>query len=1113
MSPPVFPPLNGKSLKDERRTFNKFKTSLGEFHVLHSLDLPSYSKKNQEKGEADFVVLAPNKGIFIIEVKGGGLEFKNGQWFSVLGSSKRKINSPHEQAENNAFEIRKKLRNAFPHINGDGFTNTLITWGSVFPSQAYNAVGSEFEDEKWRVWDANSFYHDIKEFINLLHIKQIEKLKKIDRKFKLPSKNEIEKYTKFLRRDFECPKLLRVQGDAIDKKIHKYTEDQLETLDALDGNNRIVIRGGAGTGKTLLAADVIRRQIQKNKNPLFLCYNKEITTKVQSMMLEEGYYHLYNTYPTIKTWHQFLSNSLLLEKSAIDDLQKKISFSNWASKTLAKTYIERINQLDKIIQDASKGIDDKYIVKYTFKMGNAENLGSGTFLVEDNYTMESSTKFKEFDELRQKIVGNTPQKMHEPREVYNDIKHFLKQKYLPDSSRYEFEFKDSKIFIFDKVLEIIQILIVGEKIKDLRKIHLSVLDDLKNNYLDKFKFTENNTLEGYGFIYFTKQGKRFFNNNVNQNYFSNKKLGPQKSISVDLGIISNYKTFFEVNVDWGYSVRKTLNPYAANLSKDDIIERIENDIELYSSKEQIEYFNTLNIEEYFKTISPKHKYDIIVVDESQDIIANRVNLNCIHLTVKGGIQNGKWNFFLDPMQFSSSFNDGIKDGIQVYKKIKSNLEEVILPHYHTLITNCRNTKEIANSMFKICDIQSGAEELGMKYKVNDEIESGINPNFIYYDENEQIPEIINDILKPLKKEKIPGKDIQILSMDNNLDDRIKQADKYFDIFSVDNYGYYKNSIGKFFGSPNDERSKFLHFVDFFDAYNYDWMQNYDEDKQTIIPHTFSHDSEGIFSLSFNPDIIKKYLFAQYLDKNQSDELIKKLKDSNNDSFALPENIEKDNFLNSELYSYFNIQQPKWISFHEKFFKEENGKSVVDIDEIKKMASIENWYKEFNTSKRVCFDSSVVLNDNEFNPLGDGSKIYNGAKLVKGFYLSKDERTALNERGKLGRLSKSMLEWYTKNGEFKEYNIGSIDGSSFDTFVSNFSQACEQYKHFNQSTAKHSSVYKFRGMDQKYITLVGLHSLKPRDFQALYIGMSRAKVKLDIICHSSLEQGINEILNG
>ena len=90
--------------------------------------------------------MAPNKGIFIIEVKGGGLQFKDGQWYSTKkGSNKRPIKPPHYQAKDNAYAVRDKLKEKFP--GKKGFGDTLITWGCVFPSQAYNAVGSEFEEK------------------------------------------------------------------------------------------------------------------------------------------------------------------------------------------------------------------------------------------------------------------------------------------------------------------------------------------------------------------------------------------------------------------------------------------------------------------------------------------------------------------------------------------------------------------------------------------------------------------------------------------------------------------------------------------------------------------------------------------------------------------------------------------------------------------------------------------------------------------------------------------------------------------------------------------------------------------------------------------------------
>ena len=112
------------------------------------------------------------------------------------------------------------------------------------------------------------------------------------------------------------------------------------------------------------------------------------------------------------------------------------------------------------------------------------------------------------------------------------------------------------------------------------------------------------------------------------------------------------------------------------------------------------------------------------------------------------------------------------------------------------------------------------------------------------------------------------------------------------------------------------------------------------------------------------------------------------------------------------------------------------------------------------------------------------------------------------------MSKAELEYYNNdpNG-FSGYNEGDYPGKNIEKFIEEFAKACNKYKHFEDSSAKHSSVYKFRGMDQKYITLVGLHNLQPRDLQSLYIGMSRAKVKLEVITHQSLEQPIAELLDG
>jgi DNA helicase IV len=54
----------------------------------------------------------------------------------------------------------------------------------------------------------------------------------------------------------------------------RLTEEQTLVLDMLDQAPRVGVRGGAGTGKTLLAMELARRWTEEGKRVLLLCYNR-----------------------------------------------------------------------------------------------------------------------------------------------------------------------------------------------------------------------------------------------------------------------------------------------------------------------------------------------------------------------------------------------------------------------------------------------------------------------------------------------------------------------------------------------------------------------------------------------------------------------------------------------------------------------------------------------------------------------------------------------------------------------------------------------------------------------------------------------------------------------
>ena len=79
----MIPPYVTSEVKSrgERQIFELFKNDpdTADWIVLHSLNLCHHTKRIY--GEIDFLVLAPLRGVFVLEVKSGDVKRKGGVWF------------------------------------------------------------------------------------------------------------------------------------------------------------------------------------------------------------------------------------------------------------------------------------------------------------------------------------------------------------------------------------------------------------------------------------------------------------------------------------------------------------------------------------------------------------------------------------------------------------------------------------------------------------------------------------------------------------------------------------------------------------------------------------------------------------------------------------------------------------------------------------------------------------------------------------------------------------------------------------------------------------------------------------------------------------------------
>ena len=166
-------------------------------------------------------------------------------------------------------------------------------------------------------------------------------------------------------------------------------------------------------------------------------------------------------------------------------------------------------------------------------------------------------------------------------------------------------------------------------------------------------------------------------------------------------------------------------------------------------KNATKYFGEILPEEFFEWVSglpegdvEKLKYDLIVMDEGQDII-KPIYLYSLDMLLKGGLEKGNWAVFYDEKQniYNPEYSDGM-DIIESYSSAK-----------FKLFVNCRNTIQIGTY---------SAKESGVQIEQFLQ-ENGEDVQMISYSDINDFKQQIKEIIKKLRVEKVDASDISFLA--------------------------------------------------------------------------------------------------------------------------------------------------------------------------------------------------------------------------------------------------------------------------------------------------------------------------------------------------------------
>lgn len=280
------PPYIDRNCKSsgERMIFEMFKKDAftKDWIVLHSLNLSQNA--NRLYGEIDFLLLIPKAGIFVLEVKGGDVKCKDGIWHFIDRFGNSNINkSPFNQARDAMFSLKAAIKKEF----GENHSFNRIQYGFFVAFPQVNFDKHSVEYEQWQIFDKGRYNSNHQTFFNEL-IQQFSLKHKTQPWFSvsdsLPEHKDLMTIYDFLRGDFERVRTMEDKISEFENQVKIYTSEQFIILDSVEINERSVIQGSAGTGKTMIAIEAAIRAASEGKRIFLTCFNRLIGDWMQKQV-------------------------------------------------------------------------------------------------------------------------------------------------------------------------------------------------------------------------------------------------------------------------------------------------------------------------------------------------------------------------------------------------------------------------------------------------------------------------------------------------------------------------------------------------------------------------------------------------------------------------------------------------------------------------------------------------------------------------------------------------------------------------------------------------------------------------------------------------------------
>lgn len=230
--------------------------------VLANLRLTDEGKDH----ELDLVALVPDVGLVVVEVKGGAVSVDGqGTWWQGSGS-RRRVVRPVEQARDGKYALRHYVE------TDPRWTRTRVRWAHavVLP---YTPLADDFatpDCPRWTIHGRDDIPH--------LAERLLEGASRMEDGQRVPHVEDVEAVVEILRGRLLPAGGVAAEADEREARADRLTQEQALLLKVTRLLHRVEVRGGAGSGKTVLALtqakDLTRGGSgQPSQRVALLCYS------------------------------------------------------------------------------------------------------------------------------------------------------------------------------------------------------------------------------------------------------------------------------------------------------------------------------------------------------------------------------------------------------------------------------------------------------------------------------------------------------------------------------------------------------------------------------------------------------------------------------------------------------------------------------------------------------------------------------------------------------------------------------------------------------------------------------------------------------------------------